>query len=74
MSYRVQTLPTVIRNPIPIAVEDEILHTPDHPFCGDWRCPCHFDEDMIWQYYIAPLRAGLLTRDEAGRFFYGRRL
>ena len=31
-----------------IVVEaDEILHTPDHPFCWNSTCTCHDDQEAI---------------------------
>lgn len=29
----------------PVLMEDEPLHTDEHPFCDDPTCPCHDEED-----------------------------
>lgn len=57
-----------------VLMEDEIIHTDEHPFCGDWKCPCHFDEDYVWEHHTQPYRSGLLTWEEAGRLLYGRQV
>ena len=55
-----------------IAVEaDEILHTPDHPFCWNSACACHEDQEAIAavQAYISD---GVMAYDEATLFVSGR--
>lgn len=59
---------------IVIQCEDEIIHTNERPFCGDWQCPCHFDEEYVWEHHTQPYRSGLLTWEEAGRLLYGKQV
>lgn len=77
MSYRVQTLPIAFRNPIPIMVEDAILHTDEHPFCHDPSCPCHdvvtgdaWQNEAYLRLIARPLLDGLLTAEEATLIFF----
>jgi hypothetical protein len=51
---------------------DEILHTPDNPFCPiDPHCPCHEDQALI-AAVAQFVSDGLMTPDEATRFVEGR--
>lgn len=54
-----------------IPVEDEILHTPEHPYCWDSACPCKADTEAYTQVkqFVAD---GLLTPDEAVLFIAGK--
>lgn len=54
-----------------IPVEDEILHTPDKPFCWDNTCPCHEDALLIAEVAAFVLQ-GIMTLDEATHFISGR--
>jgi hypothetical protein len=48
-----------------IPIEDEIVHTPDRPFCFlDPTCPCHEDQELISQVEQL-VTDGLLTSHEA---------
>jgi hypothetical protein len=59
-------------NLIPIVVmEDEPLHTPDHPFCYSALCPCHDDEFLISEVAVF-IAQGLCTPQEATDFVLGR--
>ena len=63
--------PNTQATPIIVLVEDEPLHTLDHPFCAiDPRCGCHEDPLLIDEVAQA-VNAGLLTPDEATRFVAG---
>ena len=59
-------------NFIPIvAVEGELDHTKENPFCFDSTCPCHEDHILIsdvWQQ----VQDGLFTPKEATEFVNGR--
>lgn len=57
-----------------IVMEDEILHTAEHPFCSDPHCPCRRDEGLIRQYISGPYVAGLLSDEDAVRIFEGQPL
>jgi hypothetical protein len=59
------------RTPIVIPVEDDILHTQSHPFCGDSTCPCHEDQELLSDVAQA-VEQGLLTPYEATRFVEGK--
>ncbi len=59
--------------PIPIPMEDDLVHTDDSPFCSDPTCPDKEDEATI--NVVAQLvEDGLYTPDEATRFVQGRQL
>ena len=55
-----------------ILVEDELLHTPEKPFCFlDPTCPCHEDQTLTAEVAVFVLE-GLMTSDEATAFVAGR--
>ena len=58
-------------NPIGIPMEDDLLHTPDHPFCYDSTCDCHEDETLIGEI-ATQVEAGLLTPDAATNIVTGK--
>lgn len=44
-------------------------------FCGDDpNCPCRDDSNLVREYIIKPLDAGLLTNAEAIRLYFGTQL
>jgi hypothetical protein len=45
--------------------EEELLHTPEHPYCDREGCPCHIDEQV---------EQGLLTEGERERTLIGAML
>ncbi len=53
-----------------IPMEDPLVHTDAHPFCGDPRCLCHDDQDSIAQVYDL-VQQGLFTPQEATAFVAG---
>lgn len=53
---------------------DELVHTDEHPFCGDPDCPCHEDNDLVGEYITQPLNSGTLTDAEAVRVYWGQPL
>jgi len=58
--------------PIVIPVEDDPLHTEEHPFCSsDPTCPCHEDPERIAAVAEAVAR-GELTPHEATSFVSGK--
>ena len=60
--------------PIVIPMEDEPLHTQQHPFCStDPTCPCHGDPELLSDVAQA-VEQGLLTADEATRVVLGKTL
>lgn len=59
-------------SPIVIPMEDEILHTPENPFCPvDPKCPCHEDPLLIEEVSNF-VQEGLLTSLEATDFVNGK--
>ena len=63
-----------IQHPIPILMEDPIIHTAEHPFCSiDPSCPCHDDPELIAEVHLK-VEQGLLTPDEAARFVQGKQV
>jgi hypothetical protein len=54
-----------------IPSEDDLLHTQEHPFCGNETCPCREDQEALSTVNAAVLN-GLLTPDEATAFIQGR--
>lgn len=63
------TLPTVVVEPIDIPMEDDLVHTVDHPFCDDHRCPCHYGE-LFEERIEQPVLAGLMTGWEANNLHW----
>jgi hypothetical protein len=59
--------------PIPIPMEDDLVHTDDAPFCADPTCPDKEDPDLL-AAVAQQVEDGLLTPDEATRFVQGRQL
>lgn len=55
-------------------MEDEIIHTIFHPFCGDDLCPCHADFATHDREIMQPWVNGLLTEEESDRIFYGKQV
>ncbi len=53
-----------------IPMEDEIIHTDEHPFCMDLSCPCHNDLDLLNELG-SEVEGGLLTSWEAMRTLSG---
>ena len=67
-----------IMNPRPdnfayvILMEDPIIHTDDHPFCPDWSCTCHEDDQESIARVNSWVQAGLMTPQEAIQYILGR--
>ncbi len=60
-----------------IPVEDELIHTGDHPFCSDESCPCHdtaTNDELFAEYIEWPVMAGLLTASEALRLYWDEQI
>ena len=58
----------------PVEMEDEPIHTNEHPFCQDMTCPCHDDEDLKEEYLVEPWLAGHLAQREADRLYRGQQI
>jgi hypothetical protein len=55
-----------------IPMNDEIVHTPDSPFCFlDPTCPCHEDQELI-AHVAQQVAEGLLTCEEATQTVAGK--
>ena len=62
-----------IQHPIPVPMEDPIIHTLEHPFCGDPTCPDKEDPQLLAQ--VAQLvEDGLFTPGEATNYVLGKTL
>ncbi len=59
--------------PIMIPMEDPIIHTDDHPFCGDPTCPCTEDSELLAEL-AHQVEEGLLTPAEATNIVKGKTL
>ena len=63
-----------IHHPIVIPMEDPILHTAVHPFCGiDLACPCYEDQEAL-AALAQQVEDGLLTPEEATNIATGKTL
>jgi len=63
----------LFNRPIPIPMEDDLVHTDDSPFCSDPTCPDKEDEAAI-NAVAQQVEDGLFTPAEATRFVQGRQL
>ena len=62
-----------IQHPIPIPMEDPIIHTLERPCCDDPSCPDKRDPELLAQ--IAQLvQDGLFTPEEATNYALGKTL
>jgi hypothetical protein len=61
------------QQPIPIPYEDEadLIHTPEHPFCGDPTCGCADDPVLIGEL-AERVASGELTPDQATDIVSGK--
>ena len=66
-------MPFHIEHPIPIPMEDDLVHTDHDPFCSDPTCPCHEDPDLLAEV-AQQVDVGLLNPAEATRLMQGRQL
>ncbi len=50
---------------------EQVVHTPERPFCFDMTCWCHTNQDAIAEtaQYVTD---GLLSSEEADRLYRGR--
>lgn len=55
-----------------VLMEDEMIHTDDHPFCHDATCPCHHDTRYVYGNVGRLLVEGQITEDEATAMFSGQ--
>ncbi|MBO0793643.1 MAG: hypothetical protein J2P36_22195 [Ktedonobacteraceae bacterium] len=60
-------------DPIPVPMEDELLHTEEHRFCSNPTCPCHDDPSLIASV-AQQVDDGLLLPDEATRLVQGKQI
>jgi hypothetical protein len=62
------------QQPLLVLMEDELIHTDDHPFCGtDPTCPCHRDPALLAAVNEA-VEQGLITQEEATLMIEGKTL
>lgn len=53
-----------------VPMEDRMIHSDDHPFCGDATCPCRNDIELFNEFINEPVLNGLLTTEEALRILW----
>jgi hypothetical protein len=57
------------QQPIVIPMEDDLIHTADHPFCSiDPTCPCHEDHELIAKECSHDYDATFTTTTTAGKY------
>ena len=61
------------QHPLIVLMEDEVIHTDDHPFCDDPTCGCHENPALIAEVHEA-IRQGLITSEEAILLIQGKTL
>ncbi len=61
------------QHPLLVLMEDEIINTDDHPFCGDPTCGCCEDPELIAEVHQA-VEQGLMTQEEATLLIQGKTL
>lgn len=59
--------------PLVVLMEDEPRHTDDTPFCGDYDCPCHADEELFEEFIARPIAEGRLKTWEAQALLWPER-
>jgi hypothetical protein len=60
------------QRPFVIPMEDEIIHTADHPFCStDPSCGCHRDPELLAEV-AALVEQGLFSAEEAALVIAGK--
>jgi hypothetical protein len=60
-------------NFLPVVPDVQLLHTKEHPFCGDPTCICYEDPENREQLAQA-ITDGLLTADDATQIIRGKTL
>ena len=61
-------------HPFIVLMEDEMIHTDDHPFCGiDPTCGCHEDPELLAEVHEA-VKQGLITPEQATLIIQGKTL
>ncbi len=58
-------------SPIIIPMEDDLVHTDEHPFCYDATCDCHEAPELI-AGVAQDVADGLLTPQEASDLVAGK--
>lgn len=60
-------------DPIIIPYEEggDLVHSAEHPFCGDMSCPCHADQTLIGEL-ADRFEHGLLLPNEASDLYHGK--
>jgi hypothetical protein len=61
------------QRPLLVPMEDELIHTDDHPFCGDPTCERCEDPELIASVQQA-VEQGLITPEEATLMIQGKTL
>ena len=58
-------------NFLPVLADTPLLHTREHPFCGDPTCICYEDEQNQ-ELLAQAIKDGLITLDDATRIMKGK--
>lgn len=58
--------------PVVIIVDDLPYHTEDKPFCPDWACICHEENQEAIARVAQWVEDGLITPQEATQYILGR--
>jgi len=59
--------------PLVVLMEDDLIHTPESPFCSDTTCPCR-EDPLLLAELDQQVTDGLLTPDEATAIVLGKTL
>jgi len=54
-----------------VLAQAPLLHTEEHPLCGDPTCPCYEDEQNK-ELLAQAIKDGLITPDDANRIMKGK--
>lgn len=60
------------QEPIIIPMEDDLVHTDEHPFCDDSLCGCHDDRELFKERIYEPFQEGFLSKEEMFRLHWNR--
>lgn len=60
--------------PIPIPMEDDLVHTDERPFCGDFTCMCHDDNTLFTERIFQPFQKGLISPQEMFRIHWNKHM
>lgn len=62
------------QTPLVVLMEDDLIHTDEHPYCSDRTCPCHRNSELDLEYLVLPWFDGFMTSDETLHLFRGQQI